>query len=129
MNLKNEFLVLLGATVGGIVGLVAFEWLLGQNFYALLLPGGLLGMGAGMFKGTSKAVAAICGILAIALGFVAEWNSFPFKTDGSLGYFVLHFYELKPLTLIMIALGGAIGFWIPFRRRAELIDNSNPNAR
>jgi len=120
MNLKNDCLVLAGALVGGLVGYVVFKWLLGQGYYGLMLPGGLLGMGAGVFKTRTKAIAVVCGILALALGLLVEWNSFPFNADESLGYFVTHFYDLKPATLIMIALGAAIGFWIPFRRSQEV---------
>ncbi len=56
-------------------------------------------------------------VLALALGVLAEWQFAPFIRDGSLGYFVTHFYQLKPITLIMIAAGAFIGFWAPFRRR------------
>ena len=119
MSLKNDCLVLAGALVGGVLGYVLFKWLLGQGYYGLMLPGGLLGMGAGMFKTRTKAVAVVCGILAIVLGLLVEWNSFPFNADESLGYFFTHFYDLKPATLIMIALGALIGFWIPFRRTQE----------
>ena len=37
--------------------------------------------------------------------------------DGSLGYFVTHIHQLKPITLIMIAAGAFIGFWAPSSRR------------
>ncbi len=120
MNLKNDCLVLAGALVGGLVGYIAFKWLLGQGYYGLMLPGGLLGMGAGVFKTPTKAVAVVCGTLALVLGLLVEWDSSPFKADESLAYFVTHFYDLKPATLIMIALGAAIGFWIPFRRSQEV---------
>ena len=30
---------LLGAAVGALVGYFAFEWILGQRFYAMILPG------------------------------------------------------------------------------------------
>ena len=116
MNLKNECIVVVGALIGGLVGFVAFKWLLGQGFYGLLLPGGLLGMGAGMLKTPTNIIAVVCGILALAFGLVAEWSAFPFSADESLAYFLMHFYDLKPITLIMIVLGGAIGFYIPFRR-------------
>ncbi len=125
MNLTKDCLVLAGALAGGLVGYVVFEWLLGQGYYGLMLPGGFLGMGAGMFKTRTKAIAVVCGILALVLGLVVEWNSFPFKADESLVYFVTHFYDLKPATLIMIALGAAIGFWIPFRRSQEVTNQAS----
>ena len=119
MNLKNELLVVGGALVGGLIGLIAFRWLIGQGFYALLLPGGFVGLGAGMFKTPSKGTAVGCGCLALLFGLIAEWNSFPFEADGSPVYFLTHFYDLKPMTLILIGIGTAIGFWIPFRRGQE----------
>ena len=119
MNLKNDCLVLLGALIGGLLGYVAFKWLLGQGFYGLILPGGLLGMGAGFFKTNTKAIAIVCGVMALFLGLITEWISSPFIADESLGYFIAHVHELKPATLIMIVIGAAIGFWIPFRRSQE----------
>lgn len=119
MNLKNDGLVLLGALIGGLLGYVVFKWLLGQGFYGLMVPGGLLGMGAGVFKTNTKAISVVCGVMAFLLGVVAEWSSFPFKADESLGYFIAHVHELQPATMIMLAIGAAIGFWIPFRRSQE----------
>jgi hypothetical protein len=59
MKWKSEFLVLLGAAIGGALGYVLFFWIAGQGFYGLALPGGLLGLGAGVFKCRSKMVAAV----------------------------------------------------------------------
>src|SRR5262249_34107067 len=55
--------------------------------------------------------------LAIALGLFTEYRFAPFADDDSLGYFLAHVLDLRPLTLLMIGLGGLIGFWVPFRRR------------
>lgn len=119
MNWKNNGLVLLGAVLGGFAGFVSFKWLLTQGLYGLLLPGGMLGMGAGLFRTPSKVIAVLCGALALFVGLFAEWNVSPFLKDASLPYFLSHFYDLPPFTLLMIALGAAIGFWIPFRRGQE----------
>ena len=124
MNLKNDGLVLLGAVIGGLLGYVVFKWLLGQGFYGLMLPGGLLGMGAGVFKTPTKAISVVCGVMALFLGLVTEWSSSPFIADESLGYFIAHVHELQPATMIMIAIGAAIGFWIPFRRSREEIGHA-----
>jgi hypothetical protein len=86
-----------------------------RGLYGLALPGGLLGLGAGIFKTRSKAIVVVCGLLALALGFFTEWCYAPFVTDGSLGYFLSHVHQLSPLTLIMIGAGALIGFWVPFR--------------
>jgi hypothetical protein len=74
-----------------------------------------------MFKNRSLAVAIFCGLAALALGLFAEWRFFPFvEPNDGFGFFLAHFYELKPLTLIMVAVGAFIGFWCPFRRIEKL---------
>ena len=115
--MKRSVLVLIGAVAGGLVGYLGFLWIARQGFYALVLPGGLLGLGASLFANRSTALCIVCGLLALALGVLAEWQFAPFIRDGSLGYFVTHIHQLKPITLIMIAAGAFIGFWAPFSRR------------
>jgi len=119
MNLKPNCLVLLGAMIGGLLGHVVFFWVARQGFYGLILPGALLGMGAGIFKTRSNSIPVVCGLLALALGFFTEWRFAPFVADASFGYFVSHFHQLKPITLIMIAASAVISFWFPFRRSQE----------
>ena len=114
--MKQAALVLGGAVLGGAVGYYGFAWLLRQGFYGLVLPGGLLGMGAGLARCRSYWPAIVCGVLALALGLLTEWRFFPFKTNGSLSYFVSHVNQLSTVTLLMIAAGTAVGFWVPFRR-------------
>ena len=110
--LANVPLALAGAAMGGVLGYFAFGWLAGQGFYALALPGVLLGLGAGVVgKRRSMGMATVCGILAVAFGVFAEWKHFPFAKDDSLTYFVTHLFDLRPLTLIMIGLGGFAAFW------------------
>lgn len=114
--MKQTLLVILGAVVGGTLGYFAFFWIAGQGFYAMVLPGGLLGIGAGLAKNKSLLLAIGCGVVALALGLFTEWRFAPFKKDDSLGYFLVHAWELKPITLLMIVAGGFVGFWMPFRR-------------
>jgi hypothetical protein len=111
---RANLLTLAGALGGGLIGYCIFIWLASQGVYGLILPGGLLGLGAGAFKSKSILVALICGVAALALGFFAEWRFAPFAADDSLGYFVAHVFELRPITLIMISVGAVIGFWCPF---------------
>ena len=75
-----------------------------------------MGFGAGFFRCTSRVVPIVCGVLALAIGLFTEWRFAPLADDNSLKYFLGHVYQLKPITLIMIAAGALLGFWIPFRR-------------
>ncbi len=114
--MKSWIFVLAGTIVGGLGGYFGFLWIAHQGLYALVLPGGLLGIGASLFKNRSSAVCVVSGFLALALGLFAEWRFAPFVKDESLAYFLNHVDQLRPITLIMIAAGAVIGFWAPFNR-------------
>ena len=114
--MKQKILLFAGACVGGVAGYFLFFWIVRQGFYALMLPGVLVGFGAGLFPTRSIGPCVACGILALALGVFTEWRLAPFKHDGSLPYFLSHVHQLRPLTLIMIVLGGVIAFYTPLRR-------------
>ncbi len=116
MRSRNDLLVLAGAVTGGTLGYFAFFWIARQGFYGLILPGGLLGLGAGISRPTLKSVPVVCGVLALGLGVLTEWRFAPFVADSSFEYFLRHIHQLRPLTLIMITVGALIGFWVPFRR-------------
>lgn len=118
--MKNNFLAFAGALLGGTVGYFAFFWIAAQGLYGPALPGGLLGLGAGIVKTRSIGVAVTCGLLATALGLFTEFRFAPFIKDPSLSYFLSHVFDLRPMTLLMIAVGGTIGFWIPFRQRESV---------
>ncbi len=127
----NIIRTLAGATVGGALGFFAFGWLVSQGFYAPAIPGVLLGVGGGFFA-TSKSMtlAVTCGLSALVLGIIAEWRYFPFTANESFGYFLTHLFDLRPLTQLMIALGGFGGFWFVWRSRrtprADLNERSTP---
>ena len=116
--MRSNALTLLCACLGAYVGYLGFVYLAEQGFYALVLPGGLLGLAAGIPRSRSIVVPILCGVIAIVAGLLSEHRFAPFIADPSLSYFVAHATNLQPFTLILIALGGVIGFWVPFRRRA-----------
>ena len=108
---QTLLLGLLGAVAGGCAGYFAFFWIAHQGFYALVLPGGLLGIAAGLCtRRRCPPLAAICGVASLLLGLFTEWRFGPFVADSSLPYFLTHFYDLKPMTLIMIALGAVVSY-------------------
>lgn len=104
---------LAGAAIGGAIGYAIFFWMAEQGFYALALPGALLGWGCSILsKRRSLTLATVCAVLALALGVVTEWRFAPFVKDESLGYFLTHMHDLKPVTLLMIGIGGALALWL-----------------
>jgi hypothetical protein len=114
---KQLALVGVGALLGGILGYVAFFGLVHQGLYALVVPGGFLGLGAGLGRSRQRWVSAVTGLLALLLGLFCEWQFEPFIADSSLSYFLAHLQDLRPVTLIMILAAAGIGFYVPFRRR------------
>jgi hypothetical protein len=116
-RVRNLLAGILGAAAGGVLGYFAFLWIARQGFYALMLPGGLVGLGGGLLvRDRSPVRAAICGILALGLGVFSEWSFAPFIKDASLGYFLSHLHELRPITLLMIVAGGGFGYWLSLGR-------------
>jgi len=82
-----------------------------------MLPGVLAGVGASVFvNDRSVPRGALCGVFAVGLGLFAEWRFAPFIKDPSLGYFVVHLHQLQPITLLMIAAGGVLGYWLALGR-------------
>jgi hypothetical protein len=109
---KYLLLGLAGAAVGGVIGHFAAIWIVQQGFYALVLPGTMLGWGGGVLvKDRSIVRAVLCGLAALALGLFTDWRVEPFIADASLGYYLAHLSQLRPITLLMIAAGGALGAW------------------
>src|SRR5436853_5783878 len=95
---------------GGIVGHFLFIWMAGQGFYALVLPGALVGIGAGMIlKERSIPLMVFCGLLGLCFGLFSEWRLSPFRADHTLSYFLRHLGDLLPLTKLMIALSAVCG--------------------
>ncbi len=102
---------LTGAVIGGTVGYFGFFWIAQQGFYALLLPPGLLGLGAGLCaRRRSTLLAIVCGIAGLALGLFTEWRFAPFAVDESLPYFITHIHTLKPITLLLVAVGAFLSY-------------------
>jgi hypothetical protein len=114
--MKNTILLFVGAVLGGVVGYFGCRWFWNHGYYAMVLPGGLIGVGAGMGKSKSIWPAILCCVAAILLGLFTEWTIRPFAADEGFGYFVSHVSDLQLPTLLMIAAGAFVGFWVPFRR-------------
>ncbi|HEV3164476.1 MAG TPA: hypothetical protein VGZ22_10660 [Isosphaeraceae bacterium] len=105
-------LALVGAVTGGALGYQLFVWIYQQGFYAMLLPGALLGLGCGALSRQPSWIRGVaCAIAALGLELFTEWHFFPFVRDESLSFFLKHVHELPPIKLIMMALGVLFAFW------------------
>lgn len=106
-------LQVVGAAVGGLVGVVGYFWLLRQGYYALVLPTGLVGVGCGQFaRRPSTARGVICALLGFAAGFTCEWKSTIPLLDKGLGEVLGQLGNFQPVTWLMLGLGTALSFWM-----------------
>ncbi|MCA1685150.1 MAG: hypothetical protein LC745_04035 [Planctomycetia bacterium] len=109
----SNVLGLIGAAAGGVFGHVLFQWIARQGFYALIVPGGMLGLGCGLLaRHPSWPRGVVCGLSAVVLGFYSEWSNWPFNADDRFSYFLAHVSDLKPVTLLMVTVGALIAFWL-----------------
>jgi hypothetical protein len=117
VKLRSVALSLAGAVLGGVLGYAGFIWAAQYGFYAMVLPGALLGLGSGWLGGDRCPVrGVVCGALALGLGLFCEWRAHPFIKDPGFAYFLAHIPNLQPVTLLMIVLGAAFGGWFGLGR-------------
>ena len=116
-NGMNHALVILrgivGAVIGGAIGFFVFRLLAKNGLYGMIIPGALLGLGAGLAaRSRSQTLGILCAIAAVVLSVIAEWSEFPFVKDASLSYFVTHVHTLPAVKLIMMAIGVGLAYWL-----------------
>jgi hypothetical protein len=123
----NWPVALAGALAGGIAGHFLFVWIARQGFYALVLPGALIGcVGGWLLRRRSPTFAVVCCVLALATGVVSEWRLAPFVADNSFSYFITHLHQLRPFTLIMIGLGALFAVWFGLGRSSAPVEATPP---
>jgi uncharacterized membrane protein (Fun14 family) len=105
----------LGLTIGGVAGFFLFQWLVSQGFYALAIPGALMGLACGYASRIYSIVLAIvCGVSAAGLLVFIEWKVF--WANNSFVFFLTHLHELSGLRLVMLALGIVFAAWFGLGR-------------
>jgi hypothetical protein len=121
----RAFLSLAGAAVGGILGHYAFGWILRQGLYAPMLPGACLGLGCGLLsRGKSITRGVLCLLAALGLGLYSRWTHD--ANDNTFSHFVTHFYELTPITQIMIGLGALLASWFGYTQLIGVSGDNRP---
>lgn len=106
-----------GALVGGAVGHLLFLAMAKRGFYAMVLPGALVGLGCGLLSGRRSVLLGIAsGVIGLVVGVLTEWVHAPFVRDRSLSFFLKHLRELSGASLIMILVGAAFAFWFGLGR-------------
>jgi hypothetical protein len=109
----SNLLGLVGAVVGGVLGFYTFGWLEDHGFYALAIPGAFLGLGCGLLaQHRSRPRGIACAVAALALMLFTEWKFHPFVDDRSFTFMLAHLKDLSPVTLLLIAIGVVIAYWV-----------------
>jgi hypothetical protein len=113
----DMLLGLLGALIGGVLGYFLVFVIARQGFYAIILPGALLGMGCGALSGRkSVTLGIICGVLGLAVGIYTQWRLAPFIKDESFSFYLSNLLDVNRVSQIMILVGTAFAFWFGMGR-------------
>ena len=110
---KTWAMGILGASLGAIAGWFVYGWAFSQGFYALALPGAMVGLGfSALTRRPMIAGGVFCAVAGFFLMAVCEWKDSPFTADESFPYFLTHIHEVdSQVTLVMIGLGVLMAFW------------------
>lgn len=114
-RLISNVLGMVGAAIGGALGFYVFGLALGKGLYALVVPGGFLGIGCGLLARHPSVVRGyVCGVLGLGVGLFSEWWYRPFTEDKSLTYFLSHIQSLDggSFTWGMLVLGTLVAYWL-----------------
>ncbi len=106
---------LVAGVAGGIGGYLLVAYLIrSNNIWVPILPGAFAGLACGQLSSVySRRRGVVMAVIVSILIVYAQWKLFnpPFEFDGSLGDYVLHLYQLPPLTLLVMAVNVVIGYW------------------
>ncbi len=109
----RELLGVVLASAGAYAGFVAYRWMLSHGYHALVLPGALLGLGAGVGAGSKSTVRGlVCAAAALVFGLYVVWCFWSIGDDGTLASFVTKVHKLSPPTMIMLAAGCLLAYWM-----------------
>ena len=108
----NYVKAIAGTIAGAVLGYLGFLLMVKTGFYAMVIPGAMIGLGCGAQSGArSLALGIMAAVVTICLSVFIEWKFFPFIADDSFSYFLAHLNELKVQTKLLIVAGTFAGFW------------------
>jgi hypothetical protein len=100
-----------GALVGASAAYFLFLVLYRSGFYGIMLPGVLLGIGAGLAaRSRSQTLGILCAVLAVLATIFTEWHV-RWSAKNSLPFFLANIAEIGMVPLLMMALGVAAAYW------------------
>src|SRR5262245_24272791 len=100
-----------GAALGGFSGYFVFYFLWRQGFYGIMIPGVLLGLGAGTCaRGRSQVLGVVCLVFALALTVYTEWHVL-YSKNHTFQFFLANMHTLPKVKLVMMGLGVLAGYW------------------
>jgi predicted transporter len=106
-----------GGAVGGVLGYFVFDWALTQGYYALVLPGSLVGIGCGLASRRKLlAMGVLSAIGAFAVGALADWNSLANPSPTVLEHLGTLLQPNRRMPAILIFAGVAISFYFGIGR-------------
>jgi hypothetical protein len=102
---------LAGAVAGGIAGYFLFWVLARSGMLGYMIPGALLGLGAGYAaRGRSPVLGVICAVLAVGLTLFAAWHvafqQFTFPE------FLGRLHQLPISRIVLMSLGVVMAYWL-----------------
>ena len=102
---------MVGAAIGGALGVLGYNWMLDRGFYALILPGAGLGLGCCLLaRHRSWPRGLICGLAGLALGLFTIWQRSIEPRPGFLE-FLSRTTHFSAVTYLMLGLGTIFALW------------------
>ena len=99
-----------GAAIGGLLGYLMFDFLLGYGLYAGIVPGAFIGIGFSIAARHISLVAGVlCGIVGLFFGFWCDAVT-NLPPDDLVSYFK-EIDQVPTVNLLMIVIGGVASFW------------------
>ena len=104
LAIKNLILGVVGGVGGGVIGFLICKWLSSQGFYAVVIPGSLVGMGFGYCARKRHVVfGCVSGILGLFAGLITQWKVY--SNEPSFWKLVGELKDYSAVTWIMLGLG------------------------